>query len=265
MNSSIKTIINTWTRSSLGTVIVGLGLITWTGANAADIVCQGTLFGDTDFAAYYGDENGFGRIELKYQRGGSVEVPLQYVRRNNQGEAIFRGNNPDQTSDVVEVFAPTPVRSETRIRVTYNGNPATGNCSGTGGSSPPSSSTPTEGSFSGRGQASSSVFGRGQQADASLDFNRNGFNLALSVPPGTGAQVQYLGTINRLRGTNSDNPNSFVLEGRVQSFASSANNLRVIDTAGTCRIEVSDARITSVSCSANAPSSSTRFTGMSQF
>lgn len=256
---------NTWTRSSLGTVIVGLGLITWTGsANAADIVCRGTLFGDTDFAAYHG-ENGFGRIELKYQRGGSVEVPLSYSAINHQREAIFRGNNPDQPSDVVEVFAPTPVRSGTRIRFSYNGNLATGTCSGTGGSRPPSGSVPTEGSFSGRGQASGSVFGRGRQADASLDFNRNGFTLGLSVPPGTGAQVRYLGTINRLRSTNRNNPNSFVLEGRVQSFASSANNLRVINTAGTCRIEVFDARITSVSCSANAPGSSTRFTGMSQF
>lgn len=256
---------NRWTKPILEIAIVGLGLVTWTGtARAADIVCQGTLFGDTDFAAYYG-ENGFGRIELKYQRGGSVEVPLQYVRQNNQGEAVFRGNNPDQTSDVVEVFAPTPVSSETRIHITYDGNPATGTCSGTDESRLPSSSTPTEGSFSGRGQANGSVFERGRQADASLDFNRNGFTLGLSVPPGTGAQVRYLGTINRLRGTNSDNPNSFVLEGRVESFASSANNLRVINTAGTCRIEVSDARITSVSCSANAPGSSTRFTGMSQF
>lgn len=105
---------NLCTKPGLGVTIVGLGLLTWTGANAADIVCRGTLVGDTNFAAYYG-ETGFGRIELQYQRGGSLEVPLQYVRRNNQGEAVFQGNNPDQTSNVVQVFAPNPVKSGTRI------------------------------------------------------------------------------------------------------------------------------------------------------
>ncbi len=130
---------------------------------------------------------------------------------------------------------------------------------------PPSGSTPTEGSFQGRGNASGSVFGRGKRADASLSFNRNGFSLGVFVPPGTGAQVQYLGAIKRIRNTNPNNPNTFVIEGRIESFASSANNLRVINTRGDCRIEVFDARITSTSCSANASGSATQFRGMSQF
>jgi hypothetical protein len=136
----------------------------------------------------------------------------------------------------------------------------------TGGSAPPpSGSTPTQGSFSGRGTASGAVFGRGRQTNASLDFNRNRFSLGLYVPPGTGMQVRYQGIINRLRGTNTNNPNSFVIDARVQSFASSVNRLRVVNTTGSCRIEVFDARIISVACNANAPNSSTRFTGMRQF
>lgn len=138
----------------------------------------------------------------------------------------------------------------------------------TGGSSgkPPSNRPPAEGTFAGRGQASGAVFGSGRQADASLNFNRSQrFSLSLSVPPGTGAQVQYMGTINQIRSANSGNPNSFTIDGRVQSFASSANNLRVVNTSGSCRIEVFDARITSVSCNTRASGSSTRFTGMAQF
>ncbi|MDZ8187691.1 MAG: hypothetical protein RMX96_22925 [Nostoc sp. ChiSLP02] len=79
------------------------------------------------------------------------------------------------------------------------------------------------------------------------------------------AEVRYIGTINQLRGTNSHNPNSFVLQGRVQNFATSASNLQVSNTTGTCRIQVFDARITSVACSAKVPGSSTQFTGMSQY
>jgi hypothetical protein len=264
-NTFIRSVLKTVTPISLGTAIVGLGLFNWTGtARAADIVCRGTLFRDTNFAAYYG-ETGFGRIELQYRRGGSVEVPLQYIAINSRGESLFRGNNPQQPSDVIEVFARSPVRPGTRIRVAYNGNPAFGICSRLGGSRPPSTSTPTAGSFSGKGQASGSVFGRGRPADASLNFNRGNFSVNLAVPPGNRAQVTYVGSINRLQGTGLNNPNSFVLEGRVRSFASSATWLRPINTAGTCQIEVRDARITSVSCKTNVWGSSTQFTGLTQF
>jgi hypothetical protein len=131
---------------------------------------------------------------------------------------------------------------------------------------PPSGSTPTEGDFAGRGTASGAVFGAGQRADASLTFNQTGrFSLGIFVPPGTGADVRYLGIINQIRSTGTGNPNSFVLDGQVESFASSVNNRRVIETRGTCRIEVFDARIVSTVCSATTPGSNTRFTGMKQF
>jgi hypothetical protein len=136
-----------------------------------------------------------------------------------------------------------------------------------GGTSGHSSAPPfIQGNFLGKGRASRSVFGLGQQTDASLNFNQTGkFSLSLAVPPGTGAQVNYNGTITHSRGTNSKNPNSFILDGKVNSFASSASNLRVIDTSGSCKIEVFDARVISTSCDTKVPVSSTRFTGMKQF
>ncbi|NJL84527.1 MAG: hypothetical protein HC890_19245 [Chloroflexaceae bacterium] len=234
----------------------------WSGsAVAQDIVCRGTLFGDTDFIAYHG-EVGFGRIVLNYRQGGSVEVPLLFVTKR-QDEEIFRGNNPNQPGDVVEIFAPTPVRDGTRIRVSYNGNLTTGNCSSTGAS--PSSPGPTSGNFSGRGRATGSVFRRGESADASLNFNQGNFNLSLAVPPGNRAQVTYQGTFDQVNPSDSGNSNSFFLDGQVRTFASSANNLRVMNTSGRCRIEVFDDRVTSVNCSTSLANSATQFTGMQQF
>ncbi len=122
---------------------------------------------------------------------------------------------------------------------------------------------PNGGSFSGQGQASGAVFANGKQANASLDFNGRNYNVGLVS--GRKSEVRYIGTINQLRGTNSRNPNSFVLRGQVQSFATSTTNLRVANTKGTCRIEVFDMRIKSISCSTKVADSFTRFTGMSQF
>jgi hypothetical protein len=51
----------------------------------------------------------------------------------------------------------------------------------------------------------------------------------------------------------------------VESFASSLNNRRVVDSTGTCRLEVFDGRIVDISCSTNLPNSTTFFTGMKQF
>lgn len=124
---------------------------------------------------------------------------------------------------------------------------------------------PTEGTFAGRGTASGSVFTAGRQAEATLNFNQTRFSLFLAVPPGTGTQVNYNGTITRLRGTSPTNPNTFVIDARVQTFASSATNLRVINTSGICRIEVFDARVTSTSCNTSVRNSSSRFQGMQQF
>jgi hypothetical protein len=128
------------------------------------------------------------------------------------------------------------------------------------------SSVPAEGTFSGRGLASGSVFGNEREAEALLNFNQtNNFSFSLAVPPGTGAQVQYAGRITRIRRASSGGSHSFVLQGRVQSFASSANNLQVINATGTCDIEVFDARVISSSCNTRLRDSGTRFEGLLQF
>ncbi|MBF2050980.1 MAG: hypothetical protein EDM05_009485 [Leptolyngbya sp. IPPAS B-1204] len=126
-----------------------------------------------------------------------------------------------------------------------------------------STTVPTEGSFEGRGLASGSVFGNERETDAMLSFNStNNFSFSLAVPPGTGAQVNYSG---RIRSTRSTGANSFVLRGQVQRFASSANNLEVINATGTCEIEVFDARVISSTCNTRARDSATRFAGLKQF
>ncbi len=132
---------------------------------------------------------------------------------------------------------------------------------------PPGSvvSPPIQGEFHGRGLARGSVFGLERQIDASLSFNRANFSLKLYVPPGKGAQVHYGGTITHLRGTSASNPNSFVVEARVTSFASSANSLRTINTSGSCQMEIRDARIISVFCKTPVGNSTTNFTGLKQF
>ncbi|UBF30028.1 hypothetical protein K9N68_38170 (plasmid) [Kovacikia minuta CCNUW1] len=124
---------------------------------------------------------------------------------------------------------------------------------------------PQEGSFPGRGVANGSVFTRGRMTDAQLNFNRGNFSLSLSVPPGTGAQVNYSGTYTRLQRAGSSNSNSFILDGRIQRFASSANGLKSINTSGSCRIDVFDALVLNSSCNTRVTDSSTRFHGLEQF
>ncbi|HEY9824187.1 MAG TPA: hypothetical protein V6D19_01980 [Stenomitos sp.] len=129
-----------------------------------------------------------------------------------------------------------------------------------------SATVPESGSFAGRGKATGSVFGQeGRNTDASLDFNKGKFSLSLYVPPGTSTQVQYLGSINQISGQNPDNPNTFVIDGALTSVASSADNLKVVNTSGACRIEVFDARITSVNCTPSTSEGAIRFEGMKQF
>ncbi|NJL01036.1 MAG: hypothetical protein HC910_10915 [Spirulinaceae cyanobacterium SM2_1_0] len=223
------------------------------------------MFGDTDFAAHYG-EVGFGRIELTFRSNGhTVEIPLMYVGLDAQERSIFRGNNPEQTSDVAEVVAPRNVQVGTTIQASYNGNVFPGSCASNLPTQPPTGVTPpSQGTWQGNGTGSGAVFSLNQGVNATLNYNRDNFSASLSVPPGTGAQVMYQGTITDLTGTGS-NPNSFQLEGRVEAFASSANNLRVDDAPGICQIEVFDARIVSMQCSTSLPNSSTIFRGRAQF
>ncbi|MCU0526039.1 MAG: hypothetical protein MUF72_14545 [Elainella sp. Prado103] len=134
-----------------------------------------------------------------------------------------------------------------------------------GNGSSSSTTRPTEGTFEGRGLAQGSVFGTERETEARLNFNGSNFSFSLAIPPGTDAQVNYSGTIQRLRGTGSSNPNTFVLQGRVRRFASSSDNLQVINATGNCRIEVFDARITSSSCNTRVRDSGTKFEGLQQF
>jgi hypothetical protein len=152
------------------------------------------------------------------------------------------------------------------IQCSYNNASRTATIVSVPGGSTGNSTSPTlEGSFSGKGLTSGSVFGKERETDASLNFNGNNFSFSLAVPPGTGAQVVYSGTITRQRRTGSTNSGSFRLIGRVRSFASSDHDLRVINAAGDCQIEVFDSRVTSSSCNTRVRNSSTYFQGLQQF
>lgn len=140
------------------------------------------------------------------------------------------------------------------------------NLPSSGDGSGASTSPPTQGTFDGRGLARGSVFGDEQATDALLNMNGSNFSFSLSVPPGTGTQVNYIGTVRRTRSAGSPRSNSgFILQGRVRSFASSANGMQVINATGDCEIEVFDARVISSSCNTRLRDSGTRFDGLQQF
>jgi len=126
-------------------------------------------------------------------------------------------------------------------------------------------SRPTEGNFLGRGLARGSVFGVEQATDANFSLNGSNYSFSLAVPPGTGTQVTYIGTVNRFRRVNSGSGNSFVMQGRVRSFASSATNMQITNVAGDCEIEVFDSRVIASSCNTRLRDTATRFEGLHQF
>jgi len=115
----------------------------------------------------------------------------------------------------------------------------------------------------GRGVAHGSVFNRGQNVNVSLTVNQGRFSFTLAQPPGTRNQVRYQGSVARQ--TPKTSANSFVLDGRVQTFDSSASTRIFNNTTGTCRIEVFDARVISSTCRSVAPDSTTQFLGLEQF
>jgi hypothetical protein len=120
----------------------------------------------------------------------------------------------------------------------------------------------------GRGVANGSVFNRGRNANVSLTVNRNNFGFELTEPSSNNRsnrnKVEYRGTV--VRQTNSDRDSgSFTLDGRVQSFTSSANLRPINNTTGTCQIEVFDSRVISSTCRTVTSDSTTRFFGLEQF
>lgn len=124
--------------------------------------------------------------------------------------------------------------------------------------------TSTRTNFEGRGVVQGSTFTRGRNANVSLTLNGGNFILNLAEPPGNRARVQYRGSVVR-QPNSSANSNSFTLDGRVQTFESSASTRILNNTTGTCRIEVFDVRVISSSCRAAAPDSTTQFLGLEQF
>ena len=118
--------------------------------------------------------------------------------------------------------------------------------------------------FAGRGVAHGSIFNKGRNANVSLTIDRDNFGLELLETPSNRGRIQYRGTIVR-RSDNSNNSRSFTLDGRVQSFTSSANLRPINNTTGTCQIEVFNSRVISSTCRAVTSDSTTRFLGLEQF
>lgn len=126
--------------------------------------------------------------------------------------------------------------------------------------------SPTNGTFMGRGLARGSIFGDEQVTDATLNLNGRNYSFAIAVPPGTGTQVNYIGTVTRLRQSSlSGSGNSFIMQGRVQSFAASDNGMQLVNVAGNCEIEVFDARVISTTCNTRLRNTRTHFDGLHQF
>ncbi len=122
---------------------------------------------------------------------------------------------------------------------------------------------PTQNEFEGRGVAHGSVFTRGRNVNTSLTINKGRFVYNMAQPPGTRTRVRYQGSV--VRQTPGSSARSFVLDGRVQTFDSSASTRIFNNTTGNCRIEVFDSRVISSSCRSVAPDSSTQFLGLEQF
>ena len=110
-----------------------------------------------------------------------------------------------------------------------------------------------EGTFSGTGVATGSKFTVGRQADAVLNFNTsNNFSLSLSATGADTLEMTYQGTVTR-QSASSLGASGFVLETRVNSFASSLGDWQVFEATGTCRIEVLASRVVSSTCNVTAP------------
>jgi len=120
-------------------------------------------------------------------------------------------------------------------------------------------------SFDGRGVAQGAAFTRGRNADVSLSLTRSNFIFDMREPRNARTRVQYRGSVVRQNQKGGPNSNSFVLDGRVQTFDSSDNQRILNNTTGTCRIEVFDGRVISSTCRSATSNSTTQFLGLEQF
>lgn len=133
-----------------------------------------------------------------------------------------------------------------------------------GQATPSQTTRPAPTDFEGRGVAHGSVFTRGRNVNVSLTVNQGRFSYDMAQPPGTRTRVRYQGSVARQSNTGN-NARSFTLDGRVQTFDSSASNRIFNNTTGNCRIEVFDSRVISSTCRSVAPDSNTQFLGLEQF
>jgi hypothetical protein len=127
-------------------------------------------------------------------------------------------------------------------------------------SEPATRQRPPQTEFDGRGIAHGSVFNRGRNANVTLSVNQGRFTLNLAEPPGTRVRVRYQGAVARQ--TPGRTAGEFELDGRVQTFDSSASNRIFNNTTGTCRIEVYNSRVVASTCRSAAPDSTTQFLGL---
>lgn len=115
--------------------------------------------------------------------------------------------------------------------------------------------------FEGRGLATGSIFGVGRNVKVALNLSQNTFSLVLAVPQASSKQeVHYTGTHASLR-RGTVIPTSFTVEGSIQTFASSDDNLRAINSSGTCRIKILNSQVVSSVCNTRAAANATRFNG----
>lgn len=207
--------------------------------------------------------------ELEFQKGRARAACRDLAEQqgfvvNNIAATIPVTNDAGQMIGSEVIMNVRRGNSSSDVRCNFDNASGTAVVSNTPDGSGTTSST--QGTFQGRGLATGSVFGNEQAAEAVLNINGSNFNLSLAVPPGTGAQVSYIGTVNRTRRAGSSrSSNGFVMQGRVRSFASSANGLQVTNVTGNCEIEVFDARVIFASCNTRLRDSSTRFNGLQQF
>jgi len=95
------------------------------------MTCTGSiLVNDIDFTVFFTREAGFSRIELRRRSNGQqiAETTLSYDRKNDQGQAIWRGN-VNNMADVTLVHLSTgPGLPGDQISVGYDGQWGRGTC-----------------------------------------------------------------------------------------------------------------------------------------